>query len=87
MEKESKDLEHPFAKLFSLGLGLLFLGEQELSEAAIEACGVLSDQNFAEYTKLLIDTMAYSGTGNVLKIQKLLHLLSEHKTDEKEALH
>jgi 26S proteasome regulatory subunit N1 len=87
MEKESKDLEHPFAKLFSIGLGLLFLGEEDLCEASLEACGVLQDANFAEYTKLLIDTLAYSGTGNVLKIQKLLHLLSEHKTEEKEALH
>jgi len=87
MEKESKDLEHPFAKLFSLGLGLLFLGEEDLCEASLEACGVLQDENFAAYTKLLIDTLAYSGTGNVLKIQKLLHLLSEHKTEEKDALH
>jgi 26S proteasome regulatory subunit N1 len=68
MEREAKDLEHPFAKLFSLGLGLLFLGEEDLCEASLEACGVLGDENFAEYTKLVIDTMAYSGTGNVLKI-------------------
>lgn len=87
MEREAKDFEHPFAKLFSLGLGLLFLGEEDLCEASLEACSVLGDKNFAEYTKLVIDTLAYSGTGNVLKIQNLLHLLSEHKTDEKDALH
>lgn len=87
MEREEKDFEHPFAKLFSLGLGLLYLGEEDLCEASIEACAVLGDKNFSEYTKLVIDTMAYSGTGNVLKIQKLLHLLSEHKSDEKDALH
>jgi len=26
MEKEEKDLENPFTRMFALGLGLLFLG-------------------------------------------------------------
>jgi len=26
MEKEEKDLENPFTRIFALGLGLLFLG-------------------------------------------------------------
>jgi len=27
MEKEEKDLENPFTRIFALGLGLLFLGQ------------------------------------------------------------
>jgi len=27
MEKEEKDLENPFTRVFALGLGLLFLGQ------------------------------------------------------------
>jgi len=26
MEKEEKDLEHPFTRIFALGLGLLYIG-------------------------------------------------------------
>lgn len=33
----------------------------------------------------LVDICAYAGTGNVLKIQSLLHILSDHyETSEKE---
>jgi hypothetical protein len=37
MEKEEKDLENPFTRIFALGLGLLFLGKQDLADATIEA--------------------------------------------------
>lgn len=36
MEREEKELiENSFSRLFGLGLGLLFLGKQDLSEATI----------------------------------------------------
>jgi len=41
MEKEEKDLENPFTRLFALGLGLLFLGQQELADATLEATGIV----------------------------------------------
>ena len=36
-EKTEADLENPFTRMFALGLGLLFLGQQDLAEAAIMA--------------------------------------------------
>lgn len=36
---------------------------------------------------LVTETCAYAGSGNVLMVQKMLHLCAEHKTDEKETLH
>jgi 26S proteasome regulatory subunit N1 len=36
MEKEEKDLEHSFTRIFALGLGLLYLGQQNLVEASLE---------------------------------------------------
>lgn len=36
---------------------------------------------------LVVETCAYAGSGNVLKIQKMLHLCAEHKKEEKDALH
>lgn len=35
MEKEEKDLESPFARIFALGLGLLYLGQQDLADAML----------------------------------------------------
>ncbi|CAN0561155.1 unnamed protein product [Ectocarpus sp. 12 AP-2014] len=34
------------------------------------------------YTQVVLDTCAYAGTGNVLKVQEMLHLCAEH-LDEK----
>lgn len=30
------------------------------------------------YTQVVLDTCAYAGTGNVLKVQEMLHLCAEH---------
>jgi 26S proteasome regulatory subunit N1 len=68
MEKEEKDLEHPFIRLFALGLGLLFLGQQDLADATMEATQIVPNKQFAEFLSLVVETCAYSGSGNVLKI-------------------
>ena len=36
MEKEEKDLDHPFTRMFALGLGLLLLGKQDLADATLQ---------------------------------------------------
>ena len=44
MDKEEKDYESPFMKIFALGLGLLFLGQQDLADATIEAAKIIQNQ-------------------------------------------
>ena len=34
----------------------------------------------------MIETCAYAGSGNVLKVQKMLHMCAEHKKEEKDSL-
>ena len=58
---------------FLLGIGLCFLGKQEAAEAMAAALEVLSEP-FQSMAKTLVDICAYAGTGNVLKIQNLLHI-------------
>ena len=58
---------------FCLGIGLCFLGKQEAAEAMTAALEVLADP-FQSMAKTLVDICAYAGTGNVLKIQNLLHI-------------
>ena len=84
MEKaESSDLKDTFAKFLPLGIGLCCLGKQELAEATVEALGVLPDP-FKSMATTMVDICAYAGTGNVLKIQSLLHICSEHFEPEKD---
>lgn len=40
------------------------------------------DHRMGRYTQVVLDTCAYAGTGNVLKVQEMLHLCAEH-LDEK----
>jgi len=82
MEKQESEIDSPFSRLFCLGLGLLFLGQQSLSEATIECLGVLENEKWKFFSTLVVETCAYAGSGNVLKIQKLLHICAEHKTEE-----
>merc|ERR1712241_1644353 len=78
MEKTEAELkDSPFAKYLPLGIGLAYLGKQEAAEATIATLEVLQEP-FRSMAKTLVDICAYAGTGNVLKIQSLLHICSEH---------
>ena len=41
MEKEEADLENSFMRIFALGLGLLFLGQQSAAEPSMEVCKLI----------------------------------------------
>jgi len=85
MEKSGSELKEAFAKYLPLGIGLCYLGKQEAAEATVAALEVLQDP-FKSMAMTLVDICAYAGTGNVLKIQSLLHICSEHydPTESKE---
>ncbi|XP_054714152.1 26S proteasome non-ATPase regulatory subunit 2-like [Uloborus diversus] len=78
------DLKDTFARFLPLALGLCYLGKQEASDAIIAALEVLNEP-FKSMAKTMVDICAYAGTGNVLKVQNLLHICSEHyETTDKE---
>lgn len=68
MEKEEKDLEHPFTRIFALGLGLLFLGQQDKAEAILTATSIIQNQQYAEFLNVVVESCAYACSGNVLKV-------------------
>lgn len=76
MEK-TDDLKDTYARFLPLGLGLCFLGKQEAAETIIAALEVIPEP-FQSMSTTLVEVCAYAGTGNVLKIQRLLHICSEH---------
>uniref|UniRef100_A0A1I8AAV1 26S proteasome non-ATPase regulatory subunit 2 n=1 Tax=Steinernema glaseri TaxID=37863 RepID=A0A1I8AAV1_9BILA len=77
MEKSSTELADPNMRFIALGLALIFLGTQEKSDTIVESLRSLPDP-FGSMVSTLVEVCAYAGTGNVLKIQKLLHICSEH---------
>merc|ERR1712152_76845 len=79
-EKES-DMKESFAKFLPLGIGLCYLGKQDAAEATIAALEVIPEP-FRLVAVTLVEICAYAGTGNVLKIQQLLHICSEHYEQE-----
>merc|ERR1712025_537578 len=84
MEKTEADMKDTFAKFLPLGIGLCYLGKQDAAEATIAALEVIPEP-FRQVAVTLVEICAYAGTGNVLKIQQLLHICSDHYEQDKEA--
>eukprot|EP00045_Choanoeca_perplexa_P012108 m.130781 g.130781 ORF g.130781 m.130781 type:complete len:893 (+) comp15889_c0_seq1:159-2837(+) len=84
MLQESDKLMHePYARFLPLALGLIYLGKQQQAEVIVATLESLEGP-FGKLAKIVVETCAYAGTGNVLKIQDLLHECSEHFDTDKE---
>ena len=81
MEATDEELDHSHARFLCLGLGLLFLGRMEKADAMIEALKTV-EHKIAKYAAVVLETCAYAGTGNVLKVQEMLHYCTEHLTED-----
>ena len=86
MEKTESELANSFMLFLPMALGLNYLGLQEASEAAIAALEVLKYQSetFLKIAQLMLEICSYATTGNVLKVQKLLHICSESASPPEE---
>ena len=78
MEREPQDLDNPHARYYALGLGLLYFGRQDDVEASLMGVSVI-EHPIARFMTILMKGCAYACTGNVLKIQELLHICAEHE--------
>lgn len=83
MEASDEELDHSHARYLCLGLALLFLGQLEKVEGMIEAVRTI-EHKISKYAVLLLETCAYAGSGNVLKVQEMLHQCAEHLTEDAE---
>jgi 26S proteasome regulatory subunit N1 len=90
LERSEAELKETFSKFLALAIGLIYLGKGEQVDVILESLKAIPEplQSFAT---ILVDVCAYAGTGNVLKIQQLLSICSEHieldkdeKTETKE---
>lgn len=77
IERSEEDLKSPYSRFLSLGLGLLYLFRKEQSDIVVETLKA-APESYGKIAALTVDTLAYANSGNVEKIQKLLHECNEH---------
>ena len=56
-------------RFLCLGLGLLYLGKQERADVMLEAVRTVEHKR-GRYAEITLNTCAYAGTGNVLKVRR-----------------
>uniref|UniRef100_A0AAR2KU30 26S proteasome non-ATPase regulatory subunit 2 n=1 Tax=Pygocentrus nattereri TaxID=42514 RepID=A0AAR2KU30_PYGNA len=83
MEKNEQELKDTYARWLPLGLGLNHLGKGEAIETTLAALQVVPEP-YRSFANTLVDICAYAGSGNVLKVQQLLHICSEHYDNTKD---
>jgi 26S proteasome regulatory subunit N1 len=81
MEASEEELNHSHAKYLCLALGLLFLGHTEKAQPMLEVVRTV-EHKISKFAAVMLETCAYAGSGNVLKIQEMLHHCSEHLSED-----
>ncbi|KAJ3914307.1 hypothetical protein F5877DRAFT_82915 [Lentinula edodes] len=82
-QRGDKELEGKWARFLSLGLGLLYLGQQNGSDATLEVLKAI-DKPISKTAQVIVEGRAFAGTTNVLRVQKMLHECDEHIVPAKE---
>ncbi|THD19853.1 26S proteasome non-ATPase regulatory subunit [Fasciola hepatica] len=82
LERPTSHWNNVFSKFMALGLALTCMGRQEEVEVILASLEAVSEP-MKSMAHMMCDFCAYAGSGNVLKVQKLLHILSE-KYEEKD---
>jgi 26S proteasome regulatory subunit N1 len=62
---------------FGVGLGLLYLGQQDAVEATLAALDAITHP-VGKYIKLTVEGLAFANSGDVLHVQKMLQECTEH---------
>ena len=79
MERDAKALDESRARFFALGLALIYLGRTETEAQVILETLAVIEHRLARDAEVLVKICSYAGSGNVLKIQELLHLCVENR--------
>lgn len=74
----SECLDGPLATIFAVGLGLLFLGCREECDVILAALEAIKHP-IRKYASITVEGMAYANSGDVLKVQRMLKILSDKR--------
>lgn len=79
---KGKLMESPYLVLYILGMGLALLGQQKDADLMIEATQLEEfPLEMRMFIKTLLTACAYAGSGNVVKVQELMHLVAMTKDE------
>jgi len=78
MEASDASLEISESNFLGLGLGLLFFGRGEKGDAMLEVLKTI-EHPVGLCASVTLETCAYAATGDVLQIQKMLHICAEQR--------
>ncbi|KAJ7733825.1 hypothetical protein B0H14DRAFT_3898863 [Mycena olivaceomarginata] len=76
-ERGDTGLDEKWARYIALGLGLLYLGLQDASDTTIETLKAI-EYPISKTAQIVVEAYVFTGTGNVLKVQAMLHHCDEH---------
>ncbi|CCF58333.1 hypothetical protein KAFR_0E01790 [Kazachstania africana CBS 2517] len=79
LERSAIELKTEWVRFLALALGLLYLGQGEQVDDVIETLSAI-EHPMTSAIEVLINACAYTGTGDVLLIQDLLHRLTPEAT-------
>lgn len=82
-EDRANQLKDKWTRFMTLGLALLFFGQQEEVDVVLETLKVI-EHPMSKPASVLAEICAWAGTGAVLKLQQLLHICNEHIEDKDE---
>ena len=83
-ERTEAQLNMTVSRFYAVALGLLFFGMQEACEATLDVIKGITHP-IGRYIELTVESCAYMGSGNVLKVQKMLHECIEHLEEKDSA--
>eukprot|EP01029_Cantina_marsupialis_P014730 TRINITY_DN32327_c0_g1_i1.p1 TRINITY_DN32327_c0_g1~~TRINITY_DN32327_c0_g1_i1.p1 ORF type:complete len:600 (+),score=196.44 TRINITY_DN32327_c0_g1_i1:217-2016(+) len=81
MEANETELDQSLAKYMCLGLSLIFLGKQSLSEGIIEMLSAI-EHPLGKFAVNLVKSCAYCGSSQPVIVQELLSILSMEKPQD-----
>lgn len=82
LERSAEELKTHYTNFFALSLGILYMGQGEQVEDVLDTISAI-EHPITSAIEVLVNACAYTGTGDVLMIQDLLHRLTPKK-DAKE---
>ncbi|GAM20101.1 hypothetical protein SAMD00019534_032760 [Acytostelium subglobosum LB1] len=85
LTRDKTSLTSSYCRFLHLALGLLYLGKQEEAELTLETLKAIEGAP-GEYARLTLESCAFAGTGNVLKVQNMLHLCCDGKENPNHSL-
>ncbi|KAK4574850.1 proteasome regulatory particle base subunit [Recurvomyces mirabilis] len=80
-EDRTNQLKDKWTRFMTLGLALLYFGQQEEVDVVLETLKAI-DHPMSKPASVLADICAWTGTGAVLKLQQMLHICNEHIEDQ-----